>query len=171
MHAVHCELKRRNSEWWRDVTSHAVKIGAEKPVFRPRTHGNVFLRFCIVYCSQGNREQPAHYLKLYKNAGKRFRVYGASIDVYWTNRFAPILPATPTLKLIKLFYKILKKNIAIFPVNSEDRSLFLVRSLLILTFAGFNWILPCFVPSYQLFFPSWKKKHVMNCWMNYRQCF
>ena len=44
--------------------------------FRPRTHGNVFLRFCIVYCSQGNREQPAHYLKQYKNAGKRFRVYG-----------------------------------------------------------------------------------------------
>ena len=45
--------------------------------FRPRTHENVFLRFCIVYCSQGNREQPAHYLKQYKNAGKRFRVYGA----------------------------------------------------------------------------------------------
>ena len=44
---------------------------------RPHTHGNVFLRFCIVYCSQGNREQPAHYLKQYKNAGKRFRVYGA----------------------------------------------------------------------------------------------
>ena len=47
------------------------------PRLRPRTHGNVFLRFCIVYCSQGNREQPAHYLKQYKNAGKRFRVYGA----------------------------------------------------------------------------------------------
>ena len=30
----------------------------------PVTHGNIFLRFClIVYCSQGNREQPAHYLK------------------------------------------------------------------------------------------------------------
>ena len=42
----------------------------------PVTHGNIFLRFClIVYCSQGNREQPAHYLKQYKNAGKRFRVY------------------------------------------------------------------------------------------------
>ena len=44
---------------------------------RPRTHGNDFVCFCIVYCSQGNREQPAHYLKQYKNAGKRFRVYGA----------------------------------------------------------------------------------------------
>ena len=44
---------------------------------RLRTHGNVFLRFCIVFCSQGNREQPAHYLKQYKNAGKRFHVYGA----------------------------------------------------------------------------------------------
>ena len=27
------------------------------------SHGNVFLRFCILYCSQGNREQPARYLK------------------------------------------------------------------------------------------------------------
>ena len=42
-------------------------------------HGNVFLRFCIVYCSQGNREQPAHYLKQYKNAVRRFRVYEASV--------------------------------------------------------------------------------------------
>ena len=49
----------------------------------PRTHGNVFLRFCIVYCSQGNREQPAHYLKQYKNAGKRFRLYGA----YYSHHF------------------------------------------------------------------------------------
>ena len=48
---------------------------------RPRTHGTVFLRFCIVYCSQGNREQPAHYLKQYKNAGKRFRVYGSEFTV------------------------------------------------------------------------------------------
>ena len=32
--------------------------------------------FCIVNCSQGNREQPAHYLKQYKNAGKHFRVRG-----------------------------------------------------------------------------------------------
>ena len=29
----------------------------------PYTHGNVFLRFSIVYCSQRNREQAAHYLK------------------------------------------------------------------------------------------------------------
>ena len=49
----------------------------------PRTHGNVFLRFCIAYCSQGNREQPAHYLKQYKNAGKRFRVYGAMVLARW----------------------------------------------------------------------------------------
>ena len=27
-------------------------------------------------CSQGNREQPTHYLKQYKNAGKHFRVRG-----------------------------------------------------------------------------------------------
>ena len=47
--------------------------------FRPCTHGNVFLRFCIVYCSHGNGEHPTHYLKQYKNAGKRFRVYGGLI--------------------------------------------------------------------------------------------
>ena len=29
---------------------------------RPRTHGNVFLRFCIVYCSQGNREHATSSL-------------------------------------------------------------------------------------------------------------
>ena len=46
-----------------------------RDLITPRTHGNVFLRFCIVYCSQGNREQPAHYFKQYKNAC--FRVYGA----------------------------------------------------------------------------------------------
>ena len=46
---------------------------------RPRTHGNVLLRFYIVYCSQGNREQPAHYLKQYKKTAKRFRVYGAIV--------------------------------------------------------------------------------------------
>ena len=40
-------------------------------------YGNVFLRFCIIYCSQGNRKQPAHYLKQYKNTGKLFRVYVA----------------------------------------------------------------------------------------------
>ena len=51
--------------------------GYDSNAFSPRTNGNVFLRFCIVYCSQGNREQPAHYLKQYKNAGKCFRVYGA----------------------------------------------------------------------------------------------
>ena len=48
-------------------------------LLRPRTHGNVFLRFCIVYCSQGNQEQPAHYFKQYKNVGKRFHVYEALI--------------------------------------------------------------------------------------------
>ena len=52
---------------------------ALKVIYRPRTHGNVFVRFCI-YCFQGNREQPAHYMKQYKNAGKRFRVYGAIVN-------------------------------------------------------------------------------------------
>ena len=50
-----------------------------KITVRPRTHGNVFLHFCIVFCSQGNREQPAHYLKQYKNAGKRFCIVYCSL--------------------------------------------------------------------------------------------
>ena len=48
----------------------------------PRTHRNVFLRFCIVYCFQGIREQPAHYLKQYKNEGKGFHVYGAYVLMF-----------------------------------------------------------------------------------------
>ena len=29
-------------------------LGHSAEPVRPHTHGNVFLRFCIVYCSQGN---------------------------------------------------------------------------------------------------------------------
>ena len=43
---------------------------------RPHTHGCLYDG---IYCSQGNRGQPAHYLKQHKNAGKRFRVYGALV--------------------------------------------------------------------------------------------
>ena len=54
--------------------------------FRPRTHGNVFLHFCIVYCSQENREQPAHYLIQYKKRRKTFPcVWGASDACSWKN--------------------------------------------------------------------------------------
>ena len=43
----------------------------------PCAHSLIYCITCIIYCSQGNREQPAHYLKQYKNAGKLLRVYGA----------------------------------------------------------------------------------------------
>ena len=40
----------------------------------PRTQGNVFLHFCIV---SSNELVVLENSKQYKNAGKRFRVYGA----------------------------------------------------------------------------------------------
>ena len=45
--------------------------------FRPRTHGNVFLRFCIVSSTELVVLDSLENSKHYKNAGKRFRVYGA----------------------------------------------------------------------------------------------
>ena len=47
---------------------------------RPRTHGNVFLRFCIVSSNELVVLDSLENSKQYKNAGKRFRVYGASSD-------------------------------------------------------------------------------------------
>ena len=43
----------------------------------PRTHGNVFLRFCIVSSNELVVLDSLRYSKQYKNAGKRLRVYGA----------------------------------------------------------------------------------------------
>ena len=42
---------------------------------RPRTHGNVFLRFCIVSSNKLVVLDSLENGKQYKNAGKRFRVY------------------------------------------------------------------------------------------------
>ena len=47
---------------------------------RPRTHGNVFLRFCIVSSNKLVVLDSLENIKQYKNAGKRFRVYGALTD-------------------------------------------------------------------------------------------
>ena len=44
---------------------------------RPRTHGNVFGRFCIVSSNELVVLDSLENSKQYKNAGKRFRVYGA----------------------------------------------------------------------------------------------
>ena len=44
---------------------------------RPRKHGNVFLRFCIVSSNELVVLDSLENSKQYKNAGKRFRVYGA----------------------------------------------------------------------------------------------
>ena len=46
-------------------------------ILRPRTHGNVFLRFCIVSSNGLVVLDSLENSKQYKNAGKRFRVYGA----------------------------------------------------------------------------------------------
>ena len=42
----------------------------------PRTHGNVFLRFCIVSSNELVVLDSLENSKQYKNAEKRFRVYG-----------------------------------------------------------------------------------------------
>ena len=47
------------------------------PSYIPRTHGNVFLRFCIVSSNELVVLDSLENSKQYKNAGKRFRVYGA----------------------------------------------------------------------------------------------
>ena len=44
---------------------------------RPRAHGNVFLRFCIVSSNELVVLDSLENSKQYENAGKRFRVYGA----------------------------------------------------------------------------------------------
>ena len=51
---------------------------------RPRTHGNVFLRFCIVSSNELVVLDSLENTKQYKNAGKRFRVYGALKRCYET---------------------------------------------------------------------------------------
>ena len=78
---IRCSCGRRPSRSLRAAILTEQTRALSQDRLRPCTHGNVFLRFCIIYCSQGNREQPAYYLKQYKNAGKRFRVYGALADV------------------------------------------------------------------------------------------
>ena len=49
----------------------------EVATYRPRTHGNVSLRFCIVSSNELVVLDSLENSKQYKNAGKRFRVYGA----------------------------------------------------------------------------------------------
>ena len=48
----------------------------------PRTHGNVFLRFCIVSSNELVVFDSLENSKQYKNAGKRFRVHGAYAIVH-----------------------------------------------------------------------------------------
>ena len=47
----------------------------------PRTHGNVFLRFCIVSSNELIVLDSLEKSKQYKNAGKRFHVYGG-LNIY-----------------------------------------------------------------------------------------
>ena len=52
------------------------------PLTRPRTHGNVFLRFCIVSSNELVVLDSLENSKQYKNAGKPFRVYGVQDYVH-----------------------------------------------------------------------------------------
>ena len=56
----------------------ATQIGNINWCVRPRTNGNVFLRFCIVSCNELVVLNSLEDSKQYKNAGKRFCVYGAN---------------------------------------------------------------------------------------------
>ena len=48
---------------------------------RPRTNGNVSLRFCIVSSNELVVLDSLENSKQYKNAGKRYRVYRATNDL------------------------------------------------------------------------------------------
>ena len=75
LYSIH-KLVRVNRDF---NTQNKVHISAQSCFIRPRTHGNVFLRFCSIVSSNGLVVLDSlENSKQYKNAGKRFRVYGAS---------------------------------------------------------------------------------------------
>ena len=53
-----------------------IRDTSQPGLYRPRTHGNVFLRFCIVSSNELVVLDSLENSKQYQNAGKRFRVYG-----------------------------------------------------------------------------------------------
>ena len=64
--------------------SNTMQVIAKKYLYiwyRPRTHGNVFLRFCMVSSNELIVLDSLENSKQYKNAGKRFRVYGALVSL------------------------------------------------------------------------------------------
>ena len=63
----------------RNIFQKSLVIDEENTKQGPVHTETISLRFCIFNCSEGNREQATHYLKQFKNAGKRFRVYEAQI--------------------------------------------------------------------------------------------
>ena len=71
------ELAPRSLMFTNDVCSLHMSSFAYQLRLRPRTHGNVFLRFCIVSSDELVVLDSLGNSKQYKNAGKRFRVYGA----------------------------------------------------------------------------------------------
>ena len=74
LYSIH-KLVRVNRDF---NTQNKVHISAQSCIIRPRTHENVFLRFCIVSSNGLVVLDSLENSKQYKNAGKRFRVYGAS---------------------------------------------------------------------------------------------
>ena len=63
---------KRTSSMYKIDNDHVCSVGC-----RPRTHRNVFLRFCIVSSNELVVLDSLENSKEYKNAGKRFRLYGA----------------------------------------------------------------------------------------------
>ena len=60
-----------------DITQYSLRNAICCWSIRPRTHGNVFLRFCIVSSNELVVLDSPENSKQYKNAGKHFRVHGA----------------------------------------------------------------------------------------------
>ena len=59
--------------------SHPSLVSSTHLELGPRTHGNVFLRFCIVSSNELVVLDSLENSKQYKNARKRFHVYGAKV--------------------------------------------------------------------------------------------
>ena len=81
----------------------------------PRTHGNVFLRFCIVSSNELVVLDSLENSRQYKKAGKRFRVHGAKDTLAVFDKF---LPGFYTRSIFKIFTSMnLRNGLFLKPFN------------------------------------------------------
>ena len=83
MHLICTSVKRQPGRWDKlnlgFISLRFVESALEGTGLRSRTHGNVFLHFCIVPSNELVVLDSLENSKQYKNAGKRFRVYGDQV--------------------------------------------------------------------------------------------